>query len=624
MHLAMVSTAMLLALILFVSRGITQTEELVGQQLKLDGQWTEDRFKAARVRPWDIKEDPQRGRVAGQIDTVNADTRTLRIGPILVEWNEATEFEGLSVRDLAPGRVIKVSGQLAGPAHLIAKSIEDEFLPPNRLEMRGMVTEAEQRPDGSVCLTVLGVEVEAPRGAARAARSSGLTRRPDERRPEEQLTLTLFDRPLTIGGELRAETKYESNFALKDHAKDDESDLTQQLQLEFLYPLTEDTTLFLEGEASYEAELYNEGRARKPQQTIERGQTWLYMGNLLQSDFSLQIGRQSVSDKRSWWWDEDLDAVRLHYDQHRLYAELAVAQEIGNISTDPKQNDPETDHVLRLLGNMAWLWATEQRLDGFFLYQHDHSSRQSIGQLVKKDREDPSDATLLWLGARASGDLEPDRFGELKYWLDGAWVGGHEFLLDFKKDQERKDSLRVSSRLKRNVSGWGLDTGLSWETELPWRPTLTLSYAFGSGDRTPNRGTDRSFRQTGLHDNKVRFNGVNRFRYYGELLRPELSNLHIWTAALGFRFWQASSIEFLYHFYQQVHPAPFLRNARLKADPTGQRHPIGQEWDAVLGLHKWEHLEVECSAGLFRAGSAYGSLSGKTAYLTILEVTYNF
>ena len=44
----------------------------------------------------------------------------------------------------------------------------------------------------------------------------------------------------------------------------------------------------------------------------------------------------------------------------------------------------------------------------------------------------------------------------------------------------------------------------------------------------------------------------------------------------------------------------------------------------MLGLHKWEHLEVECSAGLFRAGSAYGLLSGETAYLTILEVTYNF
>jgi len=220
--------------------------------------------------------------------------------------------------------------------------------------------------------------------------------------------------------------------------------------------------------------------------------------------------------------------------------------------------------------------------------------------------------------------LDLDRFGDLNYWLDGAWGGGREFVFDFKKDKKKKNHERVSDRIKRNVNGWGLDTGLSWETRLPWRPTLTLSYAFGSGDRTPERGTDHSFHQTGLHDNKVRFGGVTRFHYYGEVLDPELSNLHIWTAALGFRFWRASSIDFLYHFYRQVYPAPFLRDTNLDADPTGKGQTIGQEWDLVLGLRGWEHLEIELLAGLFRAGSAYGPLSGETAYISTLKVTYNF
>jgi len=44
----------------------------------------------------------------------------------------------------------------------------------------------------------------------------------------------------------------------------------------------------------------------------------------------------------------------------------------------------------------------------------------------------------------------------------------------------------------------------------------------------------------------------------------------------------------------------------------------------VIGLRGWEHLEVEFSAGLFRAGSAYGPLSGETAYITTLKVKYNF
>src|SRR2546425_8651545 len=179
MNLAMASTTVFFALLLLVSKGTTQAEELVGQPLRLTGQWTEDRIKATRVRSWKTEGDPRRGRVAGQIDIVNADTRTLRIGPILVEWNEATQFEGISLQDLVPGRSIEASGQLAGPALLIAKSIEAESMPPHRLEMRGTVTEAERQPDGSVHLTVLGVQVEPPWGVAKNALRSGLTRRPD-------------------------------------------------------------------------------------------------------------------------------------------------------------------------------------------------------------------------------------------------------------------------------------------------------------------------------------------------------------------------------------------------------------------------------------------------------------
>src|SRR6266571_2880482 len=84
MNLVIVSTTMLFTLILLVGRETTQAEELLGQQLRLSGEWIEDRFKPTRVRLWETKEAPQRGRVAGHIDTVNADTRTLRIGPIQI------------------------------------------------------------------------------------------------------------------------------------------------------------------------------------------------------------------------------------------------------------------------------------------------------------------------------------------------------------------------------------------------------------------------------------------------------------------------------------------------------------------------------------------------------------
>ena len=621
--LTIIRTAVLLALALLTgSGGIARAQELVGQRLKLTGQWTGDRFKATRVRQRNPSEDPRRSRVAGQINEINATTRTLRIGPILVEWKDTTRLEGISLEDLAPDRSIEAAGRLVSPAHLIATSIKAASLAPDFLQIRGTVTEEERRPDGSMQLTVLGVHIETPRGVY--ARASELTRRPDERRPEEQLTLMLFKKPLTIGGELKTEARYRGDFKLRDGAKDDVFRLDQELQLELFYPLTEDVSLFLKGKALYQDELYTEDNNGKFERAIERGETWMYVGNLLGSDFSLQIGRQNFREERTWWWDKDLDALRIHYDRRRLHAELAVAQEMARVSTEEDRNDPAAGNVLRLLGHTAWLWTKDHRLDAFFLYQNDHSSRQSVGQLVKKGREDPSDAALLWLGARASGEQDLDRFGELDYRLEGAWVSGHEILFDFKKDKKKKSRRRVSSRTERDVAGWALDSGVSWETRLPGRPTLTLGYALGSGDRTPDRGKDQAFRQTGLYLNKGRFHGVDRFRYYGELLRPELSNLHIWTAAVGFRFWQSSSVEFVYHLYRQVHPAPFLRNASIKADPEGKRPAIGQEWNVVVGLREWEHIDIELIGGLFRAGSAYGPLSGETAHTVILKVDYNF
>ena len=108
------------------------------------------------------------------------------------------------------------------------------------------------------------------------------------------------------------------------------------------------------------------------------------------------------------------------------------------------------------------------------------------------------------------------------------------------------------------------------------------------------------------------------------MLRPDLSNLQIWTAAVGARFWKLSSVELVYHLYRQAESAPFLRDARINADPTGRGRAIGQEWNLVFGLREWQRVELELTYGLFRAGFAYGPLAGKLAYTTLLEITISF
>ena len=117
---------------------------------------------------------------------------------------------------------------------------------------------------------------------------------------------------------------------------------------------------------------------------------------------------------------------------------------------------------------------------------------------------------------------------------------------------------------------------------------------------------------------------MNRFRYYGELLRPDLSNLQIWTVALGFCFWKDSSVEFAYHLYDQLYAAPVLLESRVNADPTGKRKGIGQEWDIIVGLEEWEQFQIEVIGALFRAGPAYGRSSGEIASSISFQLQYNF
>ena len=453
---------------------------------------------------------------------------------------------------------------------------------------------------------------------------SQIPRRRDERRPDEQLTVNLFNRLLTIGGELSIELEQRHDFALDDEAEDDLLRLDQSLEIELFYIISPRLDLFLEGELKYRADLYAEDGDRDVRWEIERGEMWLRWRRLFGEPIDLQVGRQSFEDRREWWWGADLDAVRLRYDREPIRAAFSMAQEVAVETSDERRIDPEQQGVLRLLGEISWTWRPQHALTGFVLYQNDHSEQQREGMILDADRRDATDADLTWLGVRAMGRVKDKRFGEWRYWLDIAGVVGHEVVVGFDRAEDGRRVVDEQAGIEQDVRGWAFDMGASWRLPLSLRPTVTLGLAVGSGDQDPKRGPDKAFRQTGLQENEGRFRGVNSFQYYGELLQPELSNLQIWTIALGGRILKRSSIEWVYHYYRQLEPNDFLRDARIDADPEGRKRAIGQEWNLIVGIEEWKHWEIEGMIALFRAGSAFGDLSGEWAYQCTLEVDYNF
>ena len=155
-------------------------------------------------------------------------------------------------------------------------------------------------------------------------------------------------------------------------------------------------------------------------------------------------------------------------------------------------------------------------------------------------------------------------------------------------------------------------------------PYLTLGIARGSGDRNRGSGRNRAFRQTGLQGNNGKFRGLSRFRYYGEVLRPELSNLAVSTVALGIPIRKVSWVETIWHRYRQPVAADRIVGSRLDIDPNGVSRKLGDEFDVIVSHRPSAAWEFEFTAGGFHAGPAFGPAKGRWASLIAFKLNYNF
>ncbi len=448
-----------------------------------------------------------------------------------------------------------------------------------------------------------------------------LLQRQDDKRPDDQYTIDLFGRPLVIGGEYEATLTHEEDYTLDKRERDDLLNFNNELQLELFYMLSNKIFAFAETKVEINDDLYAEDDKEKSETALDRGELWFYFSRLFESNLSLQLGRQNYQSIREWWWDDDLDAIRLHYNLEYLHGEISIAEEIDRVSTR-EDIDPNEKDITRILSQINWQWNENHYLGIYYLYHDDHSSTPEIGRIFDEDESDDVDSKLTWFGFDTRGKLKTENLGKIYYWSNLAFVRGQDSVVDF---DDLSSELIIVNKIKRqNVRGWGIDLGATFRTKLPLSPNLTVAYATTSKDNNLETGTDRTFRQTGLQDNNYKFRGVDRFRYYGELLRPELSNLRIFTAAVGIPILNNSSIELIYHNYRQVAKADFLREIDIDADPNGRKKDIGDELDLIFGVKEWKHVELEFISSIFKPGNAFDSSNNDPAHKFEFKFSYNF
>lgn len=398
--------------------------------------------------------------------------------------------------------------------------------------------------------------------------------------PETRYRLAPF---LTFGAEIELDYTFRRNLDLAARRNDDVSLLAPELSLAWSFDPTPAFQAFLNVALSRELVLAEgvDGAGASDDLVLEIKEAFGWLRH--PGGASLQVGRQRFEDERAWLYDEELDAIRLRYQREGLAVELSVSRD-GLVRKDVLSAEPReriNNYVLlvgyRLLG--------EVELEGYAIVRDDRAA----------DRRRP-----LFLGLRSRGEPVED----LDYWLELAFVTGRD----------------GSNRIR----GWGVDLGVTYEFQVAPKPAVTLGVAFGSGDRNPDNGHDGNFRQTGLQENAADFGGAATFKYYGEVLDPELSNLAISTVGIGIRPRDSFSLDLVYHHYLQHRPSEAIRGARINAEPSGRSRRLGHEVDLVVGLEGlWGRVDAKAVVGRFMPGSAFPGETG-SAWLIGAELQFRF
>ncbi len=373
-----------------------------------------------------------------------------------------------------------------------------------------------------------------------------------------------------LSGDYRQTTRFESRYTLAESQKDDYQDTEPALRLEAAGNWAPEVQSFLQlrlrKKYTFGTFPNRPSTAESTRFEFQAIQAYLLLHAPAGRKAALMIGKQRVRDRREWLFDEYLDAVRLYvYETQPVVLEASFLPSLF----------PFRDEKYRTWDDLLFR----------IRYIPDGKNEASVYMLKRWDSNARNREPVYW-GLSYYG--RPKKF--FTGWLQASLLRG----TDKQQDQV----------------AYAFDAGATFAaTNLSFRPSLTLGYALGSGDKTGSDLVSQEFRQTGYEDNSGRFGGFANFQYYGEVLNPELANIQILTAAAGFRPHRLVSIDATYHTYRQQRSddEQEVDLVMPPAFPTGLSKDLGWELDFILGVQKiWQRLNFAYTFGYFKPDKAFG------------------
>lgn len=517
---------------------------------------------------------PRRPKLRGEIQAVDMRNREIMMYGIPISVDDETQFmdaeKGISeLRDLKAGQRAEVSCKVNSENQWEARKIKASDIKEND-KIKGSITRVSvdgNPPDtleinGLLILLIKGTDVNEPGGFFEEIEFNELAFSGAD---ENSKGITL-GRIYQFNADYRQTVRSEKEYDLSEFYDADHNDIEPELRLELTGYLNDNFRAFFQIRARKQY-AFESDRGTSQSRELDAGDTQLFLfaRNVGIRGLTFKIGRQDVDEPREWLFDEYLDAVRVYYyGREHLVLETALIHSVAELKS---KFDTWTD----FFAQVRWYFDKHSRLRSYIL--------------ARKDSDETRNREPVWWGLGYDGRPHD----KIRAWTEFAIMRG----------TDKGEDLR----------SWGFDLGT---TVVPLNhrlsPFLTLSYAQGSGDKTGGDGIDNNFRQTGYEDNVGRLGGVTYVRYYGELLDPELSNIRILTLGLGISPLRHSSIEALYHSYQQDHPDDKLRGDLIDppARPTGVSGDIGWELDVLLGVDQiWQRIGLSWVVAIFSPHQAF-------------------
>lgn len=421
---------------------------------------------------------------------------------------------------------------------------------------------------------------------------------------------------LYLGYELGLEHTSLRGLSLGEDKSEDrllEEDLEFELSLE--YQFDDRLFFYFTGALVDEAETIDSAGRKDAVSGFERREVGLgyYFGDIVDSE--LRVGRSEFASESDWWvwWDDELDAVSLTSVYGNFEGFVALAEEQARENTGHDFIDPEIDGLRRLLMSLAWEFTADHSLVFYYLDQTDNSRSFSPGDLEDRRKTDEEDADLTWRGISYLGEFDLDGVGVIEIELHAARVSGRETVYAF--DDPVNGLSAVTEKRVSRVSGSARSFRLGWSPADWHNWTFMLGGARGDGDSNPDNRRNKAFRQTGLQGDSGSF---------GELYRPELSNLEIGMVGVAWRIKPMAGVSLSHFRYRQSRRSDEMRDVSIELDPSGAHRDLGCETDLVLTIETRHGMELVLTAARFDPGAGYGKSVGKSANYLAIELAYQF